>query len=357
MDTSIVTETAVESNTLVVTTYEDAFEKFLLESDRSRKTIRIYMIGFRVFQGWFERKYGESLDPARITRMSVRLYKEYLIGERRAPARTVNTYLSALRVFCSYALDTNLIYQDPSRGFKGIKIHESELTPRWLTGFEMEKLLWEADNQVNAMIGKHKGDKTHPGYIRAMRDLTIVSVLLSTGIRLSELADLHLNDFTLNPRSGRMIIRYGKGGKTRSFDLNYNARKALAAWLEVRPDIEGVENLLTSQKGGAMTARAIARRVEYIGKRVNLQITPHMLRHTYAKNSIDGGAKLNEVGRTLGHENIDTTKRYVTPSDEDMRRAVRAASWEQDPDDPETAAEEASATRGRGRNQRSRGGR
>lgn len=348
MDTTIVAEPAVESKTLVVTTYEDAFAQFLLESDKSRKTIRIYVIGFRAFQEWFERTNGQLFDPARITRVDVRLYKEYLIQERRSPARTVNTYLSALRSFCQFAVETGLIFNDPSRGFKGIKIHESELTPRWLTKSEMESMLREAENQVNAAIGKNKGDTKHPGYVRAMRDMTIVSVLLATGVRLSELANLHLEDFVINPRSGKMTVHYGKGGKTRSFDLNYSARKALTAWLEVRPQIEGVANLLTSQKGGPLTARAIARRVEFIAKRVGIHVTPHVLRHTYAKRTIDAGAKLNEVGRAMGHENIDTTKRYVTPSDEDMRRAVEGASWEEDPN-----AEQESR---RGRRQ-SRGGR
>ncbi len=349
MDTSIVAEPIVESKTLTLTTYEDAFAQFLLESDKSRKTIRIYAIGFRVFQEWFERTNGQLFDPARITRVDVRLYKEYLIQERRSPARTVNTYLSALRSFCQFAVETGLIFNDPSRGFKGIKIHESELTPRWLTKSEMENLLREAENQVNAAIGKTKGKTEHPGYVRAMRDLTIVSVLLATGIRLSELANLHLEDFVINPRSGKMTVHYGKGGKTRSFDLNYSARKALAAWLEVRPNSEGVNNLLTSQKEGALTARAIARRVEFIAKRVGIHVTPHMLRHTYAKRTIDAGARLNEVGRAMGHENIDTTKRYVTPSDEDMRRAVEGASWEED---PETERDE-----GRRGQRQSRGGR
>lgn len=326
---------AASSTNFVVSTYDDAFEQWLLEWDKSRRTIRLYLIGLQSFREWFERKYDEALDPARITRLDVRWYKEHLVQTCRYAASTVNAYLAAVRAFCRWALETNLTNGDPSSTVKGVKIAASEAVPRWLDKNERERLLKEALNQVDAARGKKDYDAANPrpGYVHALRDYAIVVTFLNTGLRLSELANVHVADVIINPRSGDLVVRYGKGGKTRTVELNKDARNALTEWLKVRPEISGVKNLFTSQKVGPMTARAIARRIERIGIRANVKVTPHMLRHTFAKTLIDAGDQIDTVASFLGHESVDTTKRYTTASKADRRRSVERISIEEEEDD------------------------
>ncbi len=348
MDNLIVTQTAVESKpqramesvatNFVVSTYDDAFEQWLLEWDKSRRTIQLYLIGLQNFREWFERKYDEALDPARITRLDVRWYKEYLVETCRYAASTVNAYIAAVRSFCRWALETNLINGDPSSTVKGVKIAASEAVPRWLDKNERERLLKEALSQVDAARGKKDYDAANPqpGYVRALRDYAIVVTFLNTGLRLSELANVHVADVIINPRSGDLVVRYGKGGKTRTVELNKDARNALTEWFKVRPEISAVKSLFTSQKVGPMTARAIARRIEYIGIRANVKVTPHMLRHTFAKTLIDAGDQIDTVASFLGHESVDTTKRYTTASKADRRRSVERISIEEEEEESST---------------------
>jgi integrase/recombinase XerC len=71
----------------------------------------------------------------------------------------------------------------------------------------------------------------------------------------------------------------------------------------------------------------VARRVEYIGTCANVNITPHMLRHSLAKNLVDEGVPLDRVGGLLGHESLDTTRRYTMPSAADLQAAVERVAW------------------------------
>jgi integrase/recombinase XerC len=326
MGTSIVTETAKESKTdLAFVTYDYAFEQWLIRHDKSENTARLYLTGLDDFRTWFERKLGKSLDPALITPLDVRAYRRYLVEERRLKPNSVNSYLAALRAFCQWAMDQELIQGDPTSGIKGVKIED--LAPRWLDRQEQYRLLRAAEERVQIGDVKAGGDTSAPAYIRPRRDRAIVVLMLNTGLRLSEVAALRLDDVEIKPRSGKVIVRSGKGRKSRTVKLNKDARKALSAWLEVRPEIEGEDAIFISQKGSAMAARSIARRVKHIGRKAGVDLTPHMLRHSLGKNMVDSGTPLDRVAKALGHANLDTTKRYTLPSEADMQTAMEKVAW------------------------------
>lgn len=327
MDTSIVNETRVESKTFVVATYDGAFERWLIEKDHSERTSRLYMIGLRDFSAWFERKNSEVLSPAAITPLDVISYRRYLADERRLKSRSVNSYLAAVRAFCRWAMDKGLIMGDPSSGIKGIKLAESETTPRWLTRQEQYALLRAALKEVQQGDLRARDDKSAPGYVWPRRDRAIIVLMLNSGLRLSEITALDVDDLVIRPRSGEVTVRMGKGRKTRTVRLNRDARAAVQEWLDVRPAGDD-KAVFISQKGKKrLTARAIARRVEEIGMQAGLNITPHQLRHSLAKNMVDEGISLDQVRMALGHESMDTTKRYTMPSDSDMQTAMERVAW------------------------------
>lgn len=216
---------------------------------------------------------------------------------------------------------------DPSSGIKGIKLAESETTPKWLTKQEQYALLRAALKEVQSGDLRAKGDKAAAGYVWPRRDRAIIVLMLNAGLRLSEVAALDVDDLVIKPRSGEVRVRMGKGNKTRTVPLNKDARAAVQEWLEVRPSAEGKAVFLSQKGKERLTARAIARRVEEIGTQAGLNITPHQLRHSLAKNMVDEGVSLDQVRMALGHESMDTTKRYTMPSDSDMQNALERVAW------------------------------
>ena len=121
-------------------------------------------------------------------------------------------------------------------------------------------------------------------------------------------------------------MRNGKGNKQRTVPLNVDARSALSAWLEIRPEM--FENnfvfvALESNSQGPLSSRTIQRIVQRYGEDAQLpDLTPHILRHTFAKNLLNSGVTLEKVASLLGHSSLDTTRIYVTPSLQDLEQAV-----------------------------------
>ncbi|MBN1877502.1 MAG: tyrosine-type recombinase/integrase [Anaerolineae bacterium] len=324
MSVTIVTEKQQESKVLALVTYEDSFRGWLEEKDYSDCSVRLYLNGLNDFRQWFEDNRGLSLEPTLIVPLAVKGYRRYLLEDRKLAPRSVNSYLAAVRSFCRWAMDAELLAGDPSSGIKGVKI--TDIAPRWLSQQEQYKILTAAQERVQIAELKAGDEVSTPGLLRARRDRAIIVLMLNTGLRLSEVAGLRTSDITVKPRSGSVKV-VGKGQKARTVPLNKDAREALSAWVAVRPESED-DSLFTSQKGnGPLGARAIARRVEYIGKRAGVEITPHMLRHSLAKNMVDEGVSLDRVGMALGHASLDTTKRYTLPSEADMQSALERVAW------------------------------
>jgi integrase/recombinase XerC len=315
----------VDSKTeFVVVDYLEQFLAWLAEQDRSPRTIRSYSIGVRDFSAWFEQATGNPLTPAMITPLDVKAWRQHLVDERRLASSTVNNYLAGLRSFCGWAVKVDLAEHDPTGGVKGLK--QVEEAPRWLSRPDQFKLLRVCEQQVQLGDVRTGGDLTEPGSIWSRRDRAIVVLMLNAGLRLSEVAALRLDDLTIRPRSGYVTIRQGKGRKTRQVQLNADVRKALQEWLDVRPQAKS-QAVFLSQKGGRLRARSIASRVTTLGEQAGLEITPHMLRHSLAKNLVDAGVSLDRVAKALGHTNLDTTKRYTTPSQADMQAEMEKVSW------------------------------
>jgi integrase/recombinase XerC len=154
-------------------------------------------------------------------------------------------------------------------------------------------------------------------------------------LRLSEAAALRVADVEIKPRSGSVTVRSGKGNKRRVVPLNADARKAVSEWLAVRPPSippsggEEVTALFVSQKGGALSARAMAEVVTGLGAKAGLEgLHPHLLRHSCAKNLVDQGIGIEKVAMILGHESLETTRLYTMPSEADLQAAVEATCWE-----------------------------
>jgi integrase/recombinase XerC len=146
--------------------------------------------------------------------------------------------------------------------------------------------------------------------------------LLNTGLRVSELINQEMMDISLMDRKGELCVRAGKGEKQRVLPLNNSARKSLKAWFDVRPETD-LQKVFISQRG-AIKARAVQSILEDLGKSARIsKMTPHMARHTFAKNLVNSGVSLEKVAMLLGHTSLDTTMVYITPGFSDLDQAVR----------------------------------
>jgi len=229
--------------------YFDQFAAHLRAADRSEKTVVNYLADLRLFGRWFEQTNGEPMTPQAVTPIDLREYRAHLVNVRRLAPASVNRKLASLRAFLGWAKDTGLIESNPAEGIKGVR--EQELAPRWL----------EKKEQYALLRAVQRGGKE--------RDIAIITLLLHTGLRVSELCALTPDDVQMSDRKGQLTVQ-GKGGKVRIVPLNADARKALSAWLEVRP-ADGPPTLFCGQRGDPLSPRAVQRIIAKYARLANLE--------------------------------------------------------------------------------------
>jgi len=292
------------------------FEPFLahlVSLGRSDRTVAGYLIDIKTFASWFEQTNGYPLAPEKLTSTDIREYRQFLLNVQKAKASTINRQLAVLRAYGLWAKSSGCVQYNPVEGIKSIA--QQKHAPKWLDRREQAALQREVERRIQAA-------KTEPAKRQAIRDHCILILLLNTGLRVSELIDLEMADITLMDRKGELRVRAGKGEKQRVLPLNNTVRKSLLAWFDVRPDTDQ-QKVFISQRG-AIKARAIQTILEDLGKSTRIsKITPHMARHTFAKNLVNSGVSLEKVAMLLGHSSLDTTMVYTTPGFNDLDHAVR----------------------------------
>jgi integrase/recombinase XerC len=283
----------------------ERFAAYLRSQDRAAITVNGYLRDLQAFARWFEQTNGEALSLERITSTDAREYRQWLIARQAAPS-SVNRRLSALRAFFEWA-------QGQALDVRGVE--EQSLAPRWLDRREQSALLREAERALSAA-------RSEAARLLARRDHVILLTLLNTGLRISELCALNVEDLELSERKGWFVVRMGKGSRQRQVPLNNPTRKALHAWLEARPG-KGSNALFTGRRGERLTPSGVGRRLTAMARRAGVEgVTLHTLRHTFAKNLVDAGVGLERVAALLGHNNLNTTRIYTLPGERDLERAV-----------------------------------
>jgi integrase/recombinase XerD len=280
----------------------DQFLTRLAQEEAAAKTVANYKSDLGLFARWFRDTTGEDFAAAAVTPTDLRDYRAFLLTAKRSSPATVNRHLAALKRFFRYALAMGWVAEDPTAVVKGIAT--VPVAPKALAKREVDKLLRAAERH---------GSK---------RDLAILSVLRHTGLRVGELTNLRLADVAIGERKGEVVVRSGKGSKYRVVPLNLDARRAIGAYLEVRPRVVDT-HLVVGQRGTGLTPRAVEKLVEKYARLAGLpDVSPHTLRHTFGKHALAAGVDLVTVSRLLGHDRLETTAIYTTPSATDLEHAV-----------------------------------
>lgn len=220
---------------------------------------------------------------------------------------TVARKISAIRTFFRYLRREQLIEDDPSRTVRGPKL--ARRLPECLDRDEVARLFMAADSTA---LG--------------VRDRAIMETLYATGMRVSELCGVRLQDYDLEAMEMRVL---GKGARERVVLLNVSASAWLRRYLSDHrgrlagvPDPEPTDPLFVSREATALSTRSVHRIVIKHASRAGITktITPHTLRHSFATHLLEGGADLRVVQDLLGHSSISTTQIYTHVSLERLRR-------------------------------------
>jgi len=286
----------------------DCFLAALHQREASHHTIAAYGRDLTSFAAWFTQHLDQDFGVTAVTPTDIRDFRTYLRDRQNQKPATINRKLAALRSFFQWAITEGLRPDSPLATVKDIR--EEARAPRWFPKREVDRLLREIEASSKPRT-------------RA-RDLAIVLTLRHTGIRVSELVGLRVKDVLLTPRKGSVRV-FGKGSKERTIPLNQTVRAALSTYLTVRgerPDCGQHVEVFLGQRG-PLERGAVEKLVSKYAERAHLDdLSPHSLRHSFAKRLLDAGEDLVTVKTLLGHERLDTTARYTHPGARDMEEAV-----------------------------------
>jgi integrase/recombinase XerC len=249
-----------------------------------------------------------NLEPGNLELGTIRAFLADLYRQGQARA-SVARKLSALRAFGRYLKREGWIDQDPAA--LAVSPKREQKVPAHLSVDEMSRLLEMPD--TSQPLGR--------------RDRAMLELFYASGIRLSELVGLDLDDINLHARMVRVM---GKGGKERVIPFNDSAKQAIAAWLKdrvaltkdqrpkttdpVRPKTKDRrEPVFVNSRGARLTGRSVQRFVaRYVAAcSTRFGISPHALRHSFATHLLSAGADLRAIQELLGHVQLSTTQRYT----------------------------------------------
>lgn len=279
----------------------DTFLDYLwLEDGLSKNTLESYRADLSQFCAWLPTQHSDLLQASHA---DIQQYLAVKFPQRRP--RSISRLIASLRRFYRYALQVNLIKVDPTLQIESPKLSRS--LPESLSEQEVEQLL-NAPNTLDSI---------------GLRDRAMLELLYASGLRVSELVEVKVNEVSTQDGVVRII---GKGAKTRLIPMGQDAADWIDQYLkQARPQIlqkRPCDALFVTKRTHAMTRQAFW----YLIKRYALQagiakhISPHVLRHAFATHLLNHGADLRVVQMLLGHSDISTTQIYTHVARERLKQ-------------------------------------
>ena len=275
----------------------DDFSRILkIERNYSNNTISSYLSDLKSFDSFLEKN---RINFKELNNKHTKLFFRNLSKKKFSP-RTIKRKFSSLSSYFSFLLDRRIIKNNPLNGVFTPKI--PKILPEILTIEEINNIFLAAESSKNEIL--------------SLRDRCILEMLYSSGLRVSEVCELRINNIQFDLD---LIRFFGKGSKERIIPLTYYARKWLKKYLSESRKILSSRSkrssnyVFLSNNGLSLTRMAIWLSVKkYVNSAgVLKKISPHTFRHSFATHLIDGGANLIEVQALLGHADISTTEIYT----------------------------------------------
>ena len=270
---------------------DDYLNYILLEKRLSTNTYDSYAFDLECFNNYFKDK-----NVADIKENDIVKYLEYLKEEKKLSARSIERHLTTLRNFFKYLVKMEVLKYDITKNIDNLKIGKH--LPSTLSMFEIDNLMdIKLDNPFN------------------YRTKAMLEMMYGSGLRVSELVNLSLNDIDLYNDT---ILIHGKGSKERIVPLGDYAKKYLDSYLKVRNSLLKKKNgnpdkLFLNNHGKPITRNGFNFLLNKLLKEkgIEKEVTPHTLRHSFATHMLDNGADLRTIQELLGHSDIVTTRIYT----------------------------------------------
>ena len=296
-----------------------------IESDMLPSSRYVYVCDLKMFFDFLIEQNPMNHDYNDITleylnMLTIQDFNEFLHSIRGTDnERYVSRKVSSIRKFFDYLISHRLIDNKDAYAIKNPKIHKDHQIT-YMDNDEIRKFLENVDAGGNLT----KRQKSYHGKTRT-RDLALLSLMLGTGIRVSECTGLDIDDVNLDKRSIHVIR---KGKKESNIYFSETVRSYLEPYLLMRENMENLAEkdekaLFISSKNTRMTPRAVQMLVkkyavpEVVGTK---KITPHKLRSSYGTALYEATGDISVVADVLGHESVDTTRRYYSQVTEQRKK-------------------------------------
>lgn len=278
-----------------------------LQNDKklSDNTLQSYKRDIMQYQAYVNLN---NINYLKVDEKKIKEYLQYLqeIGKKSS---TVSRSLASIRSFYQFLVRTKIISQDPTESIQSPKIEKR--IPSILTSKEIELLL----------------DQPKDVDLKGTRDKAMLEFAYATGMRVTEIISLNIED--VNLEEGYVLCKFGS--KQRNIPLGSLSLKALKEYIEEsRPYLirdESVNALFVNINGKRLTRQGFWKIVKYYKEQAHItkEITPHVLRHSFATHLLQNGADLKAIQTMLGHSDISSTQVYMQFQDEALKNVYRKA--------------------------------
>jgi len=283
------------------------------EKNLSQKTMQAYRVDLRQFEQY--KDYANS-NIAEFDKYKLKDYVQDLYSQN-LKAKTIKRKLAVLKALFTYLEFDEIIVISPFRKMK-IQIKEPKQLPKTMELKEIQKIL-----KYLYKLRVSFADKSIYSYGALVRDIVIIELLFSTGIRVSELCSIKCSN--INLQTGVIKIK-GKGDKERIVQIcDSEAKKLLKEyWSLFSEEIELTQNLLVNRLGNPISEQSVRlmikkyRQLTGIGR----NITPHMFRHSFATLLLEEGVDIRYIQHMLGHSSISTTQIYTQVNLKQQRKIM-----------------------------------
>ncbi len=265
-----------------------------LEKGYAENTCLAYKSDLYEFLFFVKKKEGEKyLYPQKIDTLIIRQYLAWLYGKGNKKI-TMGRKLSSIKSFFRFLVQRGITKKNPGKGI---------LTPKKEKQIPCCLTVDEAFNLLDSVYAKN---------LLGLRNRAMFETLYSTGIRVSELISLDLDNIDFEER---LIKVHGKGKKERIVPIGQKALNAISAYIKALGMKDGNTDraLFLNKNGKRITTRSVRRILKQIAEKTGIpvNVSPHALRHSFATHLLDSGADLRAVQELLGHESLSTTQKYT----------------------------------------------
>lgn len=278
-----------------------------LENDKklSENTLQSYKRDLKQFRRYLE---ACELHYNRVKEEDMKDYITELQEEGKKPS-SISRCIASIRSFYQFVLKNKKVKADPTQNIQSPKIEKR--VPNVLTAKEVELLL----------------DQPKDIDLKGIRDKAMLEFAYATGMKVTEIISLNMED--VNLEEGYVNCKHGN--KERNIPLGNMSLKALKEYVEEARDIlvktEGEEALFVNINGGRLTRQGFWKIIKFYKEQAHItkEITPHVLRHSFATHLLQNGADLKAIQTMLGHSDISSTQVYMQFQDEGLKNVYRKA--------------------------------